>query len=131
MADSSVDRTLAALAEPTRRAVVHLLRKKPRRAGELAEALSMSPPAISRHLRVLRKTGLIAEDDQEDDARVRVYRLRREPFSELREWLDEVEEFWGAQLESFKEHAERRAESNRLGENRSPGIRRARGRAPS
>ena len=131
MADSSVDRTLAALAEPTRRAVVHLLRKKPRRAGELAEALSMSAPALSRHLRVLRKTGLIAEDDQEDDARVRVYRLRREPFSELREWLDEVEEFWGAQLESFKEHAERRAESNRLGEDRSPGIRRARGRAPS
>ena len=131
MADSSVDRTLAALAEPTRRAVVHLLRKKPRRAGELAEALSMSAPALSRHLRVLRKTGLIAEDDQEDDARVRVYRLRREPFSELREWLDEVEEFWGAQLESFKEHAERRAESNRLGEDRSHGIRRARGRAPS
>jgi len=131
MPDSSVDRTLAALAEPTRRAVVHLLRKKPRRAGELAEALSMSAPALSRHLRVLRKTGLIAEDDQEDDARVRVYRLRREPFSELREWLDEVEEFWGAQLESFKEHAERRAESNRLGADRSPGIRRARGRAPS
>lgn len=131
MADSSVDRTLAALAEPTRRAVVHLLRKKPRRAGELAEALSMSAPALSRHLRVLRKTGLIAEDDQEDDARVRVYRLRREPFSELREWLEEVEAFWGAQLESFKEHAERRAESNRLGEDRSPGIRRARGRAPS
>ena len=131
MADSSVDRTLAALAEPTRRAVVHLLRKKPRRAGELAEALSMSAPALSRHLRVLRKTGLIAEDDQQDDARVRVYRLRREPFSELREWLEEVEAFWGAQLASFKEHAERRAESNRLGEDRSPGIRRARGRAPS
>jgi len=110
MADSSVDRTLAALAEPTRRAVVHLLRKKPRRAGELAEALSMSAPALSRHLRVLRKTGLIAEDDQQDDARVRVYRLRREPFSELREWLEEVEAFWGAQLESFKEHAERRAD---------------------
>ena len=131
MADSSVDRTLAALAEPTRRAVVHLLHKKPRRAGELAEALSMSAPALSRHLRVLRKTGLIAEDDQEDDARVRVYRLRREPFSELREWLDEVEEFWGTQLQSFKEHAERRADSSRLGEDRSVGIRRPRGRAPS
>jgi DNA-binding transcriptional ArsR family regulator len=131
MADSSVDRTLAALAEPTRRAVVHLLRKKPRRAGELAEALSMSAPALSRHLRVLRKTGLIAEDDQEDDARVRVYRLRREPFSELREWLDEVEEFWGTQLQSFKEHAERRADSSRLSEDRSVAIRRPRGRAPS
>lgn len=125
MPGSSVDLTLAALAEPTRRAVVHLLRKKPRRAGELADALSMSAPAISRHLRVLRKTGLIAEDDQEDDARVRIYRLRREPFSELREWLDEVEAFWATQLDSFKEHAEHRAED------RSPGMRRARGRPHS
>lgn len=131
MPDSSVDRTLAALAEPTRRAVVHLLRKKPRRAGELAEALSMSPPAISRHLRVLRKTGLIAEDEQEDDARIRVYRLRREPFSQLREWLDEVEAFWSTQLQSFKEHAERRAEPSRSGEDRSSGIRRPRGSSPA
>jgi DNA-binding transcriptional ArsR family regulator len=108
MQSSSLDRTLAALADPTRRAVVHLLRKKPRRAGELAEELSMSPPAMSRHLRVLRKTGLVDGDDLEHDARVTIYRLRREPFTELREWLEEVEAFWGAQLEAFKEHAERR-----------------------
>jgi DNA-binding transcriptional ArsR family regulator len=110
MKNSSLDRTLAALADPNRRAAVQLLRRKPRRAGELSEALGMSPPAMSRHLRVLRKTGLIEGDEHEHDARVRIYRLRREPFSELREWLEELEAFWTTQLESFKEHAERRGQ---------------------
>ncbi len=104
-----LDRTFAALADPTRRGVVDLLRRKPRRAGELAAAFDMSPPAMSRHLRVLRKTGLVEEDSLDDDARVRVYRLRPEPFAKLRGWLDEVESFWTGQLDAFKEHAERRA----------------------
>jgi DNA-binding transcriptional ArsR family regulator len=104
--DTQLDRTLAALADPTRRGVVDLLRKGPRRAGELAAALEMTPPAMSRHLRVLRKTGLVEEDEIEQDARVRIYRLRHEPFSGLRRWLDQVESFWGDQLSSFKAHAE-------------------------
>lgn len=102
-----VDRTLAALADPTRRGVVELLRKGPRRAGELAIALDVSPPALSRHLRVLRSEGLVEEERQGEDARVRVYRLKPEPFRELRGWLDEVEAFWTDQLDAFKEHAER------------------------
>jgi DNA-binding transcriptional ArsR family regulator len=104
---SDLDRTLVALADPTRRGVVELLRKKPRRAGELAEAFDLSPPAMSRHLRVLRTTGLVEEDHQGHDARVRVYRLRQGPFSALRRWLDEVETFWTLELDAFKEHAER------------------------
>ena len=104
---ADVDRTLAALADPTRRRVVDLLRERPRRAGELATAFDMTPPAMSRHLRVLRKTGLVEEDPHEDDARVRVYRLRQAPFGELRAWLDEVEAFWEDQLGAFTEHAER------------------------
>lgn len=104
---TDVDRTLAALADPTRRRVVDLLRARPRRAGELAEALSMSPPAMSRHLRVLRTGGLVEEDHAGEDARVRVYRLRPEPFDALRRWVEEVERFWTGQLVSFKEHAER------------------------
>jgi DNA-binding transcriptional ArsR family regulator len=103
-----LDRTLAALADPTRRNVVHLLRKKPRRAGELAAACAISAPAMSRHLRVLRKSGLVEGDELADDARVRLYRLRRAPFGELRAWLDEVEAFWSVQLDAFKAHAERR-----------------------
>jgi DNA-binding transcriptional ArsR family regulator len=110
---TALDRTLLALADPTRRGVVDLLRKRPRRAGELAELLSMTRPAMSRHLRLLRKTGLVSESEPEHDARVRLYRLEREPFSELRDWLDEVEAFWGEQLQAFKDHAEKRVKPRR------------------
>lgn len=105
--EAEIDRILAALADPTRRRVVDMLRKKPRRAGELASAFGVSPPAMSGHLRVLRKTGLVEQTGLDDDARVRVYRLRRERFIALRGWLDEVEEYWGDQLAAFKAHAER------------------------
>jgi len=104
---NNVDRTLAALADPARRRVIDLLRRKPRRAGEIADALDMSRPAISRHLKLLRKTGLVTKAELESDARVRVYALERVPFAELRSWLDEVEAFWGVQLAAFKERAER------------------------
>ena len=104
---TDVDRTLSALADPTRRRVVDLLRKKPRRAGELADALDMSAPAMSRHLRVLRKTGLIENDGVEDDARVRLYHLRAAPFTGLGRWLREVEELWSGELASFKAHVEK------------------------
>ena len=102
-----LDRTLASLADPTRRGVIDLLRRRPRRAGELAQALQMSPPAMSRHLRELRRSGLVEEHGEEHDARVRVYRLRPEPFAELKQWIEQVEAFWGDELASFKEHAER------------------------
>jgi DNA-binding transcriptional ArsR family regulator len=107
LATSEIDRTFAALADPTRRGVIELLRKKPRRAGELAEALDMSAPAMSRHLRVLRGTGLVEEEVDEDDARVHVYTLRKEPFRALRRWVEDVESFWSLELASFKEYAER------------------------
>jgi DNA-binding transcriptional ArsR family regulator len=108
MTTPEIDRTLAALADPTRRRVVDLLRKKPLRAGDLAAAFEMSAPAMSRHLRVLRKSGLVEEEADEDDARVRMYHLRPERFREMRGWLDEVEGYWTDQLAAFKAHAERR-----------------------
>ena len=104
---TDLDRTCAALAAPPRRRGVDLVRKRPRRAGELAAAFGMSPPAMSRHLRVLRKTSLVEESSLDHDARVRLYRLRPEAFAELRGWLAEVEAFWGGQLDAFKAHAER------------------------
>lgn len=107
-AASGLDDTFVALADPTRRAVIELLRRKPRQASELADALSMSRPAMSRHLRVLRKTGLVSESEPEHDARVRVYRLEPRRFAELRTWLEDVEGFWDEQLTAFKLHAERR-----------------------
>lgn len=104
---NEVGRTFAALADPTRRRVVELLRRGSRRAGELADALATSPPAMSRHLRVLRTGGLIQERRDGADARARVYQLRRGPFAAARQWLDEVEKFWASELAAFKEHAER------------------------
>jgi DNA-binding transcriptional ArsR family regulator len=101
-----VDAALSALADPTRRAVVELLRAGPRRAGELADALAMTPPALSRHLRVLRRSGLITDDEPDDDARVRLYRLEPTGFAALRDWLQELEAFWDDQLLAFKAHAE-------------------------
>jgi DNA-binding transcriptional ArsR family regulator len=102
-----IDATLTALADPTRRRIVELLQERPQRAGELVTAFEMSAPAVSRHLRVLRRSGLVSERSADDDARVRVYRLRPEPFVALQAWLDQVQAFWTDQLGAFKEHAER------------------------
>jgi DNA-binding transcriptional ArsR family regulator len=100
-----LDSTLSALADPTRRQVVDLLRERPRRAGELATRARTSAPAMSRHLRVLRSTGIVEAGVSEDDARARVYRLRPERLRDLQQWLDS---FWGGQLDAFKAHAEDR-----------------------
>jgi DNA-binding transcriptional ArsR family regulator len=105
---TSLDQTFVALADPTRLAVVGLLRKKPLRSGDIAAALSMSRPTMSRHLQILRKAGLLEEVALEDDARARMYQLRPEPFTALRTWLEEVEAFWDDQLRTFKAHVERK-----------------------
>jgi len=108
MPDARVlDGTLAALADPTRRRVVELLRERPRRAGDLAAAVRVSPPAMSRHLRVLRTCGLVEARGVDEDARLRVFTLRRERFDELEAWLREVQTFWAGQIGAFKAHAER------------------------
>jgi DNA-binding transcriptional ArsR family regulator len=104
---NDLDATLSALADPTRRKVVDLLRAGPRRAGELAATAQMSPPAMSRHLRVLRANGLVEVEADEDDARLRLYRLRPERFVALQAWLDQVQAFWSEQLGAFKAHTER------------------------
>lgn len=103
----TLDRTLFALADPTRRGVIDLLRKKPRKASDLADALETTRPAMSRHLRVLRKSGLVREEGDEDDARLRIYRLERGPFDDLEGWLEEVRGFWSEQLTAFKSYAEK------------------------
>jgi DNA-binding transcriptional ArsR family regulator len=107
---SPLDATFGALADPTRRGVIELLKREPRRASDLADELGASRPAMSRHLRVLRKSGLVetTADDTADDARERVYRLKRERFGELREWLDEVEASWNDQLAAFAAHVARK-----------------------
>jgi DNA-binding transcriptional ArsR family regulator len=107
---ADVTSTLLALADPTRQRVVDLLRERPRRAGELAVAAQVSPAALSRHLRVLRTSGLVEVDGVGSDARLRVYRLRRPPFMALQAWLDQVHAFWGEHLDAFATHANRVAD---------------------
>jgi DNA-binding transcriptional ArsR family regulator len=101
-----IDRTLAALADPYRRRTVDLLSHGPRRAGELAEAVGLLPPAMSRHLRILRRSGLVEESHPESDARVRIYTLQPGPMTALRAWLDQMQAMWGDQLAAFKAHVE-------------------------
>jgi DNA-binding transcriptional ArsR family regulator len=102
-----LDRTLRALADPQRRRTVNLLRQRPHTAGELARGLELPAPAMSRHLRVLKQSGLVDESHPEFDARVRIYALRVEPMAGLRAWLEETEQLWSDQLGAFKAHLEK------------------------
>jgi DNA-binding transcriptional ArsR family regulator len=104
---TNLDRTLSALADPHRRRVVELLRERPRRAGELAQAAQLSFPAMSRHLRTMRESGLVDEDRDALDSRVRVYRLSREPMEDLMSWLAQTEDQWARQLRAFKSHIQK------------------------
>lgn len=104
---NQIDGTLAALADPTRRRVVELLQDGPRRASDIAATTGMGRPAMSRHLKVLRASGLVEVEMTEDDGRGRLYRLRADRLVALQAWLDQVQAFWSEQLEAFKEHAER------------------------
>jgi DNA-binding transcriptional ArsR family regulator len=102
---------LTALADPTRRRVVQLLREGPRRPGELAAAAATSAPTMSRHLRVLLRAGIVADDRPADDARARVFWLRPESITPLRDWLDELQAAGDEQLASFKRYVAERSAS--------------------
>src|SRR6266581_8705668 len=98
-----------ALADPTRRRVVELLGTRPARAGELAAATGLSPPAMSKHLRHLLRAGLVADERDAADARARVFRLRPQSVAAMRAWLDQLQAHWDAQLGSFRRHVDRQA----------------------
>lgn len=99
-----VDATLSALADPVRRRTVELLAERPRRAGELAEELAVSPSTMSKHLRLLREHDLVTEEHPPFDSRVRIYALRSAPMADLRAWIDVAERGWTQQLAAFAEH---------------------------
>jgi DNA-binding transcriptional ArsR family regulator len=107
-AKRNIDKTLAALADPHRRRAVELLGQRPRRAGELAEALDLPAPAMSRHLRTLKQSGLVEETHPEFDARVRIYTLKDGAMTDLKKWLADTERLWADQLASFKAHVEKK-----------------------
>ena len=107
---AGVDRTFAALADPQRRKAVELLGERPRRAGELADALGLTPPAMSRQLRLLKQCGVVEESHPEFDARVRIYALKDGAMADLKRWVADTEAMWMAQLASFKAHIEKEGE---------------------
>jgi DNA-binding transcriptional ArsR family regulator len=92
-----------AIADPTRREILDLLRSGERSAGEIAERFPVSRPAISRHLRVLREAGLVRE---RREAQSRIYRLDPKPLRELDRWLEHYRVFWTARLQALKHHVE-------------------------
>lgn len=108
IADSDVTHVLAALADPARRQVVELLGPGRQRAGDLAAAVGMSAPAMSRHLKVLLQAGIVVDERTPADARVRYFRLRPQPISALRAWLDQLQAHWDEQLASFSRHVQER-----------------------
>ena len=103
---AGVDRIFAALADPVRRRAVELLGQRPHSAGELAGALGLAAPAMSRHLRALKESGLIEDEHPSFDARVRIYSLKHGATAELKRWLAETEALWAHQLAGFKAHVE-------------------------
>lgn len=103
---AGVDRIFAALADPVRRRAVELLGQRPHSAGELAGALGLAPPAMSRHLRALKEGGLVEDGHPSFDARVRIYSLKDGATAELKQWLAETEALWTHQLAAFKRHVE-------------------------
>src|ERR1700690_4408030 len=95
--------TFHALADPTRRAVLDLLRQGSRPAGQIAEAFPISRPAISKHLRQLRKARLVVETRS---GRHRVYQLNAEPLKAVDAWIEQYRQFWQINLGNLKAFVE-------------------------
>jgi DNA-binding transcriptional ArsR family regulator len=93
--------TFAVLAEPNRRRILDELRQGERSVGELVERLSLSQPAVSKHLRVLREAELVAA---RVDKQHRRYRLRPAPLAEVDAWLAPYRRFWAARLDALQAH---------------------------
>jgi DNA-binding transcriptional ArsR family regulator len=99
----SPEATFSALADPTRRAVLDLLRQGSQPAGQIAQAFPVSRPAISKHLRLLRRAHLVQEHRQ---GRHRFYHLNPAPLKAVDSWLEQYRAFWTASLTNLKAFVE-------------------------
>jgi DNA-binding transcriptional ArsR family regulator len=93
-----MDAVLQALADGSRRTMLEILRDHPATAGELADALPIARPGVSRHLRVLREAGLV---DVRQEAQRRIYSLRPEPLVEVDDWLGSYRALWQHRLDTL------------------------------
>lgn len=99
-----LDETFFALSDPTRRAILARLAAGDASVAELSAPFSISAPAISKHLRVLERAGLLA---QHRDGRVRQCHLLAEPLKEAAEWVEKYRQFWEGQLDRLAEYLEK------------------------
>jgi DNA-binding transcriptional ArsR family regulator len=97
------DAAFSALADPTRRAVLDLLRTGMRPAGEIARSFTVSRPAISKHLGILRRAHLVEE---RREGRHRLYQLNPEPLKSVDSWLNQYRQFWTVSLTNLKAFVE-------------------------
>jgi DNA-binding transcriptional ArsR family regulator len=95
--------TFDVVAEPTRRRILDLLFERPRPVGELVDALGISQPGVSRHLRVLRDARLVRA---RKDAQRRVYEVDAAPLSEIDAWLAPYRAHWSGRLDALERHLE-------------------------
>jgi DNA-binding transcriptional ArsR family regulator len=102
----------SALADPTRRAVLDLLRQGSLPAGQIAQAFPVSRPAISRHLRLLRRARLVHE---RREGRHRIYELNAKPLKAVDSWLSRYRSFWQANLNNLKAFVERERAKEKSG----------------
>ena len=94
---------LAAIAEPSRRLILDLLRERERSVGELVQRLHISQPGVSKHLRVLREAGLV---EVHPDGRRRLYGLQATPLAEMDAWLAPYRKHWTERLDALEHHLE-------------------------
>jgi DNA-binding transcriptional ArsR family regulator len=99
-----LDRVFAALADPTRRAILARLSRGEVTVGELADPFAMSRPAISKHLNVLERAGLV---HRRADGRVNRCRLDAEPLRDAAAWVDRYRRYWEGSLDALAEYLER------------------------
>lgn len=95
--------TYAALADPSRRRILDLLRRRDRSVSDLVEGIGLSQPGVSKHLRVLRDAGLV---HVRKDGRTRWYSLRPQPLAELDRWLEPYRVHWSERLDALERHLE-------------------------
>jgi DNA-binding transcriptional ArsR family regulator len=97
------DVVFRAIADPTRREILELLREGQRSVGDLASNFTQSRPAISKHLRLLRAAGLVVTHER---GTARVCELNPKPLKEVDEWLRDYRALWSASLRNLKRHIE-------------------------
>jgi DNA-binding transcriptional ArsR family regulator len=96
-----MESAFAIIAEPSRRAILSLLARAEQSVGDIEEALNLSQPSVSKHLRVLREAGFV---ESRVDAQRRLYRIKPEPLIEIDSWLAQFRQYWSGHIDALERH---------------------------